>query len=42
VSSIGYTVPLGAAIANAISDAVGARLRRLPMTPARANDAIAR
>jgi CO/xanthine dehydrogenase Mo-binding subunit len=28
-------VPLGAAVANAIYDAVGARLHRMPMTPAR-------
>jgi isoquinoline 1-oxidoreductase len=28
-------VPLGAAVANAIFDAVGARLNRMPMTPAR-------
>jgi CO/xanthine dehydrogenase Mo-binding subunit len=28
-------VPLGAAVANAIYDAVGARLHQMPMTPAR-------
>jgi CO/xanthine dehydrogenase Mo-binding subunit len=28
-------VPLGAAVANAIYDAVGARVLQLPMTPAR-------
>ena len=28
-------VPLGAAVANAIFDAVGARVFQLPMTPAR-------
>ncbi len=34
-------VPLGAAVANAIFDAVGARLNRLPMTPSRVKAAIA-
>jgi nicotinate dehydrogenase subunit B len=33
-------VPLGAAVANAIYDACGARLFRLPMTPARVKDAM--
>jgi isoquinoline 1-oxidoreductase len=33
-------VPVGAAIANAIFDAVGARLFRLPMTPARIKEAL--
>jgi isoquinoline 1-oxidoreductase len=33
-------VPLGAAVANAIYDAVGARLFQLPMTPARVLAAI--
>ncbi|MCX6553196.1 MAG: molybdopterin-dependent oxidoreductase [Acidobacteria bacterium] len=33
-------VPLGAAVANAIHDAVGARLFQLPMTPARVKAAI--
>jgi isoquinoline 1-oxidoreductase len=33
-------VPVGAAVANAIYDAVGARLFRLPMTPARVKAAI--
>ena len=35
-------VPVGAVVANAIFDAVGARLRRMPMTPARVKEAIAR
>jgi len=35
-------VPLGAAVANAIYDAVGARLRRLPMTPARVKEEMGR
>ena len=35
-------VPMGAAVANAIFDAVGARLNRLPMTPARVKQAIGR
>jgi isoquinoline 1-oxidoreductase len=34
-------VPLGAAVANAIFDAVGARLDRMPMTPARVSAALA-
>ena len=34
-------VPVGAAIANAIFDASGARVRRLPMTPARVKAALA-
>ena len=33
-------VPMGAAVANAIFDATGARLYRLPMTPARVLEAI--
>jgi CO/xanthine dehydrogenase Mo-binding subunit len=33
-------VPMGAAIANAVFDATGARLFRLPMTPARVKAAI--
>jgi len=33
-------VPLGAAIANAVFDATGARLHRLPMTPARVRAAL--
>ncbi|HEY0591587.1 MAG TPA: molybdopterin cofactor-binding domain-containing protein, partial [Thermoanaerobaculia bacterium] len=35
-------VPMGAAIANAIFDATGARLYRLPATPARVLDAMKR
>jgi nicotinate dehydrogenase subunit B len=35
-------VPMGAVVANAIFDATGARLYRLPMTPARILEAIAR
>ncbi|MCX6546193.1 MAG: molybdopterin-dependent oxidoreductase [Acidobacteria bacterium] len=35
-------VPVGAAVANAIFDAVGARLNQLPMTPARVKQAIGR
>ena len=35
-------VPMGAAIANAVFDATGARLYRLPMTPARVKAAITR
>lgn len=35
-------VPVGAVIGNAIFDAVGARVRRMPMTPARVKEAIAR
>jgi isoquinoline 1-oxidoreductase len=35
-------VPMGAAIANAVFDATGARLYRLPMTPARVKAAIGR
>jgi len=35
-------VPMGAAVANAIFDAVGARLSQLPMTPARVKQAIGR
>jgi nicotinate dehydrogenase subunit B len=35
-------VPMGAAIANAVFDATGARLFRLPMTPARVKTAIER
>jgi CO/xanthine dehydrogenase Mo-binding subunit len=34
-------VPVGAAIANAIFDATGARLHRMPMTPARVKAALA-
>ncbi len=34
-------IPVGAAIANAIFDASGARVRRLPMTPARVKAALA-
>jgi isoquinoline 1-oxidoreductase len=34
-------VPVGAAIANAIFDATGARLRRMPMSPARVKAALA-
>jgi CO/xanthine dehydrogenase Mo-binding subunit len=34
-------VPVGAVVANAIFDATGARLFRLPMTPARVKEAIA-
>ncbi len=34
-------VPMGAAIANAVFDATGVRLFRLPMTPARVKAAIA-
>ena len=33
------SVCMGGVIANAIFDAVGARLRRLPMTPARVKEA---
>jgi CO/xanthine dehydrogenase Mo-binding subunit len=33
-------VPMGAVIANAVFDATGARLRQLPMTPARVLAAI--
>jgi CO/xanthine dehydrogenase Mo-binding subunit len=33
-------VPLGAAVANAIFDAAGARVRQLPMTPARVKKAM--
>jgi isoquinoline 1-oxidoreductase len=35
-------VPLGAAVGNAIFDATGARLERLPMTPARVLEALAK
>jgi isoquinoline 1-oxidoreductase len=35
-------VPMGGAIANAVFDATGARLFRLPMTPARVKEAIGR
>jgi len=35
------TAPVGAALANAIFDAVGARLRQAPMTPARVKAAMA-
>ena len=35
-------VPVGGAIANAIFDATGARLFRMPMTPARVKEALAR
>ncbi len=35
-------VPMGAVVANAIFDATGARLYRLPMTPERILQAIAR
>jgi CO/xanthine dehydrogenase Mo-binding subunit len=35
-------VPMGAAIANAVFDATGARLARLPMTPARVRAAVTR
>jgi isoquinoline 1-oxidoreductase len=35
-------VPVGAVVANAISDATGARLFQLPMTPVRVKEAIAR
>jgi CO/xanthine dehydrogenase Mo-binding subunit len=35
-------VPLGAAVANAIFDAAGARLDRMPMTPERVKAALAR
>jgi isoquinoline 1-oxidoreductase len=35
-------VPMGAAVANAVFDATGARLLRLPMTPARVKAAVAR
>jgi CO/xanthine dehydrogenase Mo-binding subunit len=35
-------VPMGAAIANAVFDATGARLFRLPLTPARVKAAIGR
>jgi CO/xanthine dehydrogenase Mo-binding subunit len=34
-------VPMGAAIANAVFDATGARLHRLPLTPARVKAALA-
>ena len=34
-------VPVGAAVANAIFDATGARLFRMPMTPARVKEAVA-
>jgi CO/xanthine dehydrogenase Mo-binding subunit len=34
-------VPMGAVIANAVFDATGARLYRLPMTPARVREALA-
>lgn len=34
-------VPMGAVVANAIFDAVGARLRRMPMTPERVREAMA-
>ncbi len=34
-------VPVGAVIANAIFDATGARLTRMPMTPARVKEALA-
>ena len=34
-------VPVGAAIANAVFDATGARLLEMPMTPARVREAIA-
>jgi len=33
--------PLGAVIANAIFDATGARVRRMPMTPERVREALA-
>ena len=33
-------VPMGAAVANAVFDATGARLYRLPMTPERVREAI--
>jgi nicotinate dehydrogenase subunit B len=35
-------VPLGAAVANAIFDATGTRLTRMPMTPGRVKAALAR
>jgi len=35
-------VPMGAAIANAVFDATGARLYRLPMAPSRVKAAITR
>jgi CO/xanthine dehydrogenase Mo-binding subunit len=35
-------VPMGAVVANAIFDAVGARLFRMPMTPARVKQGMAR
>jgi CO/xanthine dehydrogenase Mo-binding subunit len=35
-------VPVGAVVANAIFDATGARLLRMPMTPARIKEALAR
>jgi nicotinate dehydrogenase subunit B len=35
-------VPMGGALANAVFDATGARLDRLPMTPARVKEAVAR
>ena len=35
-------VPMGAAIANAIFDAVGARLHRMPMTPDRIKEAMSK
>ncbi|HEX6200276.1 MAG TPA: xanthine dehydrogenase family protein molybdopterin-binding subunit, partial [Thermoanaerobaculia bacterium] len=34
-------VPLGAVLANAVYDATGARLLRLPMTPERVREAVA-
>jgi xanthine dehydrogenase YagR molybdenum-binding subunit len=36
------TVPTAAAVANAVYNAIGARVRELPMTPARVLDALAR
>ena len=35
-------VPMGAAIANAVFDATGARLFRLPLAPARVKEALGR
>jgi CO/xanthine dehydrogenase Mo-binding subunit len=35
------TAPVAAALANAIFDAVGVRLRRVPMTPDRVKQALA-
>jgi isoquinoline 1-oxidoreductase len=35
-------VPVGAVVANAIFDAIGARLERMPMTPARIKEALAK